>query len=149
MKEIATDILDSLLDRYREDFYKQEQEEINFFRTAGLRENQISNIIASFLDPENSHNQERLFLDTFIFLLENSLKREIRKDFWGVNIKREKTTDEQRKMDIVIELLYEKCRKTIIAIENKLAHQEQENQVKDYLLYLEELEEKNIIDDFI
>ncbi|MBC7553851.1 MAG: PD-(D/E)XK nuclease family protein [Taibaiella sp.] len=93
-------------------------------------ENQLSDMLAFFLDPEEKHGQKRLFVD--IFLKELGLT-EIVGFYTNVRVKREQPTDERRKIDIV--LFFDN--RYAIGVENKIWAPDQNMQVSDYYDWLD------------
>lgn len=101
-----------------------------------LRDDEIglSRIIAHLLNPLASHGQGTFFLQHFLEFATN-------KTNWNhlashtVNVETEHSTYQGRRIDIYVEILGEKP--FVLAIENKPYAGDQENQVLDYLKYLE------------
>lgn len=113
--------------------------DFNFFDFWSLDENKVSEIIAHFLDVKGAHNQGDVFLKLFI--------EHFKLDFEYTNddlisVKCEHITHNNRRIDIVItKNQFEK----IIGIENKIYNwtSDQENQVMDYLNYLNKVTNDN------
>ena len=101
-----------------------------------LRDDEIglSRIIAHLLNPSASHGQGTFFLRHFLEFATNQTN-------WNhlashtVNVETEHSTYQGRRIDIYVEILGEKP--FLLAIENKPYAGDQENQVRDYLNYLE------------
>ena len=101
-----------------------------------LRDDEIglSRIIAHLLNPLASHGQGTFFLQHFLEFATN-------KTNWNhlashtINVETEHSTYQGRRIDIYVEILGEKP--FLLAIENKPYAGDQENQVLDYLKYLE------------
>ena len=74
-------------------------------------ENVCSNILAFYLQPSNNHGFGTLFLDVLAALIDE----EIEIDWHGVEVIREKTTEDRKRLDLVI-----KSNKYVIGIENKI-----------------------------
>jgi hypothetical protein len=108
----------------------------NFFRPG---ENKISEILAFFLDPSQTHGQGDKFLE--LFLKNVNLNHKISlKDFIDVKCECEHRLPNQRRIDILITFDDDKYG---IAIENKIWARDQKEQLKDYNIYLEEKFGKN------
>lgn len=106
----------------------------NSFNFWSIDENKVSEIIAFFLNPHESHEQGDIFLRHFV--------KEMNLDFFQfcetdkINVKCEFTTFNKRRIDILIRKNgYEE----IIAIENKIYVDtaDQTNQIIEYLHFLE------------
>lgn len=90
-------------------------------------ENVCSNILAFFFKPENPHGFENLLIKALLKTI-----GETNDDVAIEVVKREEHTEENKRIDIVIE-----TNKQIIAIENKIYHAIN-NPFKEYSKYLEE-----------
>ncbi len=102
----------------------------NFFRPG---ENKISEILAFFLNPSQTHGQGNKFLE--LFLKNVNLNHKISlKDFINVKCECEHRLPNQRRIDILITF---DDNKYGIAIENKIWARDQKEQLKDYNIYLE------------
>lgn len=108
----------------------------NVFDFITPNENRLSDIIAYFLDPKEGHGQGDVFLKSF---LKNMELQDKFTDLNKVSIRREQSTEEYRRIDIVIE------QKDVfgIGIENKPWAKDQENQLTDYIAHLRDKEYKN------
>ena len=97
---------------------------LNFFNVG---ENKTSEILAFFLNPNESHGQGTAFLAEFVSLLcdEDIVIND-------VEVICEKRIDNDRRID-----LYVKLKDWILAIENKIWARDQPNQLKDYSTFLE------------
>ena len=92
-------------------------------------ENQHSNILSFLIDPDEKHNHIE-YGESFLFLLkEKGLKIKGSKIF---SVTREDSTDECRRMDLLIETDTD-----FIIIENKIDAGDQQNQISDYVSFLE------------
>ena len=99
----------------------------------------LSRIIADLLDPDASHGQGVPFLQTFLGKLEGfnetpqwpDLDRSPR-----VSVFREWTTDQQRKIDVVVKIKGPDKEPRCLALENKPYDRDRKSQVKDYLEFL-------------
>ena len=92
-------------------------------------ENQHSNILSFLIDPDEKHNHIE-YGESFLFLLkEKGLKIKGSKIF---SVTREDSTDEYRRMDLLIETDTD-----FIIIENKIGAGDQQNQINDYVSFLE------------
>lgn len=102
-------------------------------------ENKVSELLAYFLNPKAGHEQGALYLKIFVEYLEiNFPTQRVNK----VSVKLEEATYENRRVDIVISCdNYEH----VIGIENKIYTwtSDQENQLKDYYLFLESITKSN------
>ncbi len=102
-----------------------------------LRDNEVglSQIIAHLFNPLANHGQGTFFLQHFLEFVINEKN-------WNhlaphtVNVETEHSTHEGRRIDIYVEILGENS--FVLAIENKPYAGDQENQVLDYLKYLDE-----------
>tara|TARA_R110001592_G_scaffold352314_1_gene650063 strand:+ start:1315 stop:2472 length:1158 start_codon:yes stop_codon:yes gene_type:complete len=94
-----------------------------------LGENKTSEILAFFLDPNQTHGQGTIFLNSFLDKIDVSIG-EIRKK---VKIITEQPTDSNRRIDIFIEFGNNEY---LIGIENKLWAEDQNAQLYDYNEYL-------------
>ncbi len=92
-------------------------------------ENVCSNILSFYLQPSNEHGFGTLFLDVLATLIDT----EIEIDGQAVDIRREELTDNQNRIDLVIE-----SDNYIVGIENKI-YADPYNPFWDYSEYLESL----------
>jgi hypothetical protein len=97
---------------------------LNFFN---LGENKITEILAFFLNPKETHGQGDIFLKEF---LKNIYKSDIETN--NVKITTEFSITDNRRIDLYIEF-----KDFIIAIENKIWAIDQQNQLIDYATFLE------------
>lgn len=92
-------------------------------------ENQHSNILAFLIDPKEKHNHKE-YGDSFLEVLKKKgLKLH---DGSVVSVKREDSTDELRRIDLLID-----TDSDFIILENKIGADDQQNQIEDYLSSLE------------
>lgn len=129
----------SLTEEVRKQYGSILSPDFNFFDFWYLDENKVSEIIAHFLDMKGTHNQGDVFLKLFVekFKLDFNYS-----DNDNISVKCEHITHNNRRIDIVIA----KNRfENIIGIENKIYTwtSDQDNQVTDYLNYLESVTEDN------
>lgn len=123
----------SLSKEVRNKFGKILSPDFNALDFWNLDENKVSQILASFLDPLGSHNQGDTFLNLFINQFELDFKfNETDK----IRVECEHFTNNNRRVDIVIT---KNDNEKIIGIENKIYTWtcDQDNQVRDYIDYLE------------
>ncbi|MET3978344.1 uncharacterized protein (DUF427 family) [Mucilaginibacter sp. UYP25] len=95
-------------------------------------ENKLSQILAFFLDPKQTHGQGDVFLK--IFLNQFGLTHLV-SDTNNVNVKCEYTITYQRRIDILISFYNDKF---AIGIENKFGAGDQVNQLHDYAKYFKD-----------
>lgn len=136
--------------------YSREFEELNrLFKTFNplkvLRmdnhEIRHSNVLAWLMDHEENHGLNSVFLEKLISRMlmkpeNNSLTNDsdfflkvLSMKFSDWKVEREKLTDKKRRIDLV---LSSKENKTVIFIENKFYSTQSENQLKDYLTFINE-----------
>lgn len=103
---------------------------LDFFK---FGENKASEIIAFFLDPNESHGQGDLYLNLFLVELGIDFRYDKFTDVISVV---EKNTDDRRRIDIFVK---SKSHKTLFGIENKIyvSTADQLNQINDYLEFLD------------
>ncbi len=121
---------------FKEAYNKKLAFDFSLFNFFDIGENKISKILTFFLNENETHGQGKTFLNEFI------------NQFYGKNIdskvrevRCEKKTTSGRKIDIYIE--FEDT--TIIAIENKIWAGDQDDQVKDYITYIDEQSKTNFL----
>ena len=107
----------------------------------------LSRIIADLLDPEATHGQGTLFLQTLLSL--DGLKN-IRHfpDLNGsrkISVDTEQQTHDARRIDIFVEITGADGESYCLAFENKPSAGDLENQVKDYLKYLKQKYEERFL----
>lgn len=111
---------------------------VNFFYP---NENKISEILAFFLDPDETHGQKDKFLRVFIekFDIKNALEiLELKK---SVKVVTEKLTNENRRIDIFINLSG-----FMIGVENKIWDAvDQKDQVQHYVNFLDKQSNGNYV----
>ncbi|MCY4586903.1 MAG: PD-(D/E)XK nuclease family protein [Bryobacterales bacterium] len=103
------------------------------------RETDLSRIFADLLDPAGRHGQGERFLRLFLVGIHRSLDETLRREFPLSDIHQAKVhleypTDKLRRIDIVLEMPNNHW----VGIENKPRAEEQEDQVKDYLKFLQD-----------
>ena len=108
------------------------------FEYFNVHETDLSRIFADLLDPVGRHGQGDLFLRLFLVGIQRSLDETLRREFPLSDIHQAKvhleySTDKMRRIDIVLEMPNNHW----IGIENKPRAEEQEDQVKDYLKFLQ------------
>jgi hypothetical protein len=120
-----------LSNEYRKTYGKVLSPDFNSFNFWWLDENKVSDILAFFLDPEQTHSQGKIFLNKFIEII--SLKVNFNSS--PIRVTREYVTDENRRIDIVIDF---NNGEFLIGIENKIYEttEDQLNQIKHYTDFL-------------
>ena len=112
----------------------------NFFDYLRDDELGLSRVIADLLDPQASHGQATLFLRTLLGLegLKNA-RHWPDLDGHGVRVvvQREREISHRRRIDILVEIAVANRQRYCLAIENKPYAADQENQVQDYLEWLQ------------
>ncbi len=121
--------------QFKKEYDKQLAFDFSLFNFFSIDENKVSKILAYFLDEKQNHGQGNLFLNEFVKTFYNE---EI--DTEGSRITCEKTIEENRRIDIYIEL-----NGLTIAIENKIWADDQHNQIKDYADFLEKQSNRNYL----
>jgi hypothetical protein len=105
---------------------------LNFLRPG---ENKTSEILAFFLNPQAAHGQGDSFLKCFCsILLPKEVPRLVPEEYSTATVITEKSTDQNRRIDIVIKFPKEKI---FIGIENKIWAEDQPDQLDHYTGYLE------------
>ena len=120
---------------------------LDYIRTSELG---LSRVIADLLDPRATHGQKTLFLDTLLRDLQRSSAEQGRLldltrgfgDQWrvaeeSVDVKVERTIRGGRRLDISVEFRGSDKQLRCLAIENKPYAGDQNNQIHDYLGFLE------------
>ncbi len=111
-----------------------------------INENNMSRIIAFFLDKNESHGQGDKFLKVFVEFIkeiidesgkDNTIKFD-KLNYDNCYVKCEKIIDNDRRLDIYIEF-----DDFAFSIENKIDAGDQENQIKDYSSYLKKEYKEN------
>lgn len=112
---------------FKKEYNKQLAFDFNLFNFFSVGENKVSEILAFFLNPKESHGQDDIFLREFVsmFYRENV-------DLSNAYIECERIITNKRRID-----LYIKLNDITIAIENKIWADDQPNQLKDYVIFLE------------
>ena len=87
-------------------------------------ENSHSDVLAYLLNPNAAHNHKLEYLNLFI----TSCNLDIKEKITEVQVHREYSTDESRRIDIFIKINKDTC----IIIENKIYAEDQPNQLSDY-----------------
>ena len=123
----------------RNQFGKILAPDFNIFDFWYIDENKTSEILAHFLNPHATHFQGDIFLRLFLnyFKLDFDYNEKDK-----ISVECEHITHQKRKIDVVIRKnQFEK----IVGIENKIYHwtKDQDNQVKDYIDYLEKVTKDN------
>ncbi len=114
--------------KYKKEYDKYLATDFSFFEFFKLGENKISEVLAYFLDTNQSHGQGDLFLKEFLKIFCDS-KLEVAQ----IENTCEKIITEKRRIDIYIEI-----KGLTIGIENKVWADDQVNQLKDYSRFLDE-----------
>ena len=117
--------------------------DFNFIDILSPDENKVSDLIALLLEPNGVHGQGSKFLELFLERLEIAgvaFPLEGKK----IEIVREASTEEERRIDILIEITDDK-EKFCIGIENKLFAQEQPDQLGDYNQYLADISDNYLL----
>lgn len=126
--------------QFRMDIYNKAERDMdvylarrfNVFNYIKPKENDLSDILADFLNPQGRHGQKEVFLQAFI----NMLDIECCYDLVHCRVTREKSTsyieNHQRRMDITLNF----DNKFAIVIENKPWADEQVGQLQDYQEHL-------------
>jgi hypothetical protein len=96
-----------------------------------LGENKVTDLLAHFLNPEQTHGQKRLFLDAFFEHFD--LKEQVA-GYKSVTVTREKATDKGRKIDLLLDFDQGKFG---VAIENKIWGPDQPQQLADYSQWMQ------------
>lgn len=107
--------------------------DFNFIKILSPDENKLSDLIKILLEPEGIHGQGTKFLELFLKTLSQNVGRSFEYELSATKIEREKTTDKNRRIDLLIDL-----GGFVIAIENKPWAGEQESQLEDYFNWLQE-----------
>lgn len=122
---------------------------LDYIRTSELG---LSRLVGDLLDPKAAHGQELLFLDTLFHSLKRSSKKLRRpldithgygeEDGWTVladtvRVRLERTIASGRRLDVSVQFEGSDGRTRCLAIENKTWSGDQQNQVRDYLDFLD------------
>lgn len=122
----------SFIEKKRKEENRIKSNDFNlFYQFFRLGENKYSEIIAFFLDPNQTHGQGNLFLKEFI----NYNKVNVDENLLNapnIRVNCEGNITNSRRIDIFIEFITKEKDKTVIAIENKLGAEDQEHQLFDY-----------------
>lgn len=102
----------------------------NVFRSLRLKETTATAILKDLLDPKGSHGQETAFLRDFLERLR--LPFELPGNLENAQLHTEDRTDKNRRMDLTLRL-----GSRIVALENKIGAGQQQDQVGDYIKFLE------------
>lgn len=128
----------------RKEYNKTMANDFNIFNDFFcLGENKITEILAFFLNPEQTHGQGKMFLNLFVNYL-GSLSEKNKYDFnqekidlllngKNIIIECERVIENNRRIDLIIEF----DSTYAIAIENKIWAKDQHDQLKDYNEYLQ------------
>jgi len=112
---------------FKKEYNKQLAFDFNLFNFFNVGENKVSEILAFFLNPQESHGQGDVFLKEFV---SQFYKEDV--NLSNAYIECEKIITNKRRID-----LYIKLKGFTIAIENKIWADDQPNQLKDYATFLE------------
>ena len=129
-----------LASRRNQDAARKLATQFNIFDYLRTDEIGLSKLFKDFLDPSGKHGQGTMFLNAFFELIPiDNRPHIINPD--QVRIRTEYTIDSGRRIDIYVEI---QCdgQKFILAIENKPYAADSENQVRDYLEFLEKKSER-------
>ena len=97
----------------------------------------LSRLIADLLDPLGKHGQGTLFLATYLEVVgARRLLSWPDLDDCRIDVETERSIDGRRRIDISIDILSKHGQACCLAIENKPYAGDQQNQVRDYLLFL-------------
>jgi hypothetical protein len=99
----------------------------NVFDLIEPDENKLSDVLSDLLNPKGNHGQGDLFLQLLFEKLDLHPDAKLKKD---ATVKREATVKNHRRVDVLIDA------GILVAIENKVDSDEQQDQVKDYLEHL-------------
>lgn len=112
--------------KFKEAYNQQLAFDFSLFNFFSIGENKVSQVLAFFLDVNQNHGQKDIFLKEFLRMFYEN-------DFEIVQIENrcEKPILNNRRIDIYIKL-----KNLTIAIENKIWADDQHNQLKDYLCFL-------------
>ena len=120
---------------FKEAYNEQLALDFNVFNFFSVGENKISEILAYFLNPNESHGQSDKFLKEFLSLF---FDEEI--DCGSIHIECEKVITNNRRIDLFL-----KAGTKIVAIENKIWAADQANQLSDYAAYLHSISGGNYL----
>lgn len=120
---------------FKKEYNKQLAFDFNLFNFFNVGENKVSEILAFFLNPKESHGQGNIFLKEFVTAF---YKEDV--DLSNAYIECEKIITNKRRID-----LYIKLKDFTIAIENKIWADDQPNQLKDYATFLEKETKGNFL----
>ena len=99
----------------------------------------LSRVIADLLDPGATHGQGTRFLKILLERLQERFPSPtLMLDAHRISVTTERTIPSGRRIDVVVEFICADGRTGCLAIENKPFAGDQENQVRDYLVYLDE-----------
>ena len=140
----------SIIETFNTENKEKQKEKAIYFNSLtqflSIGENKLSEILAFFLDPNETHGQGNVFLRLFLeglndwgkslnINIDNVLDKE-------VYVKVERLTNKERRIDIYIEF---GDNEFIIAIENKLDAKDQTSQLADYYEYIKSLTRNSIL----
>jgi len=114
---------------FKNEYNKELAFDFDFLTFFKIGENKVSEILAYFINPNNSHGQGDIFLSLFIEQFYNGKKELI---LSNPKIVCEQIILNNRRID-----LYVKLKNFTIAIENKIWAEDQPNQLDDYSVFLE------------
>ncbi|MFW5659066.1 MAG: PD-(D/E)XK nuclease family protein, partial [Bacteroidota bacterium] len=111
------------------------------FNWIDLEENRLSRILAYFLNPAGGHGQGRLFLETFVSMVNSHIQRDVRLNNYNqVVVETEAVTanlDANNRIDILVTLRSQAGISFGIGIENKIWAHDQPKQLESYVTELE------------
>jgi len=127
--------------RNYDELYRKTGLKYNIFKIVRIKEDEVKicRVIADLLNPKGSHYKGDLYLKLFWSLLSSKYKNLPQLDTLKANVITEYYTDEQRRIDIVLE-----DGTVFIPIEVKINAGEQPDQLKDYAEYAKKKNGKNI-----
>ena len=110
--------------------------EFNSIKFFCPNENKMSEILAFFLDPAETHGQKTAFLNQFLEKFELVAAAKLVENGHKVKVTTEAPTEERRRIDITIEIGRGDY---MIGIENKIWAADQPKQLSDYSAHLKQL----------
>jgi len=122
-----------LTEKVRKYYGKEIAPNFNSFDFWWINENKVSEILAFFLNPNESHEQGDIYLKHFLKKFDLNFFYFNEND--KINVQCELSTDNRRRIDIII---FKNTFEQAIAIENKtyVGTADQHNQIKDYVDFL-------------
>ena len=112
-----------------EEIYKQTGQKYNIFKVTDIYtdEVKICKVLTDLLNPNGNHYKGDCFLKCFIKTINKKMPSPLRIDTGNAHVKKEYSTDKNRRIDIVIE-----DRNIFIPIEVKIHAGDQKNQIPHY-----------------